>query len=147
MRNSGLPIITVPRLHQSKGNIERKLRAWRVEKCITPVGADTAFTSAGPQSTQYHGGLYRAENGNMRNFGPTNPQGTAFPPKQWSHEKEATGMESSKIITLVGADSVLTSAGSQSAPFHMGLYRTQNGNVRKFGPTNPHGTAFAPNQS
>ena len=54
----------------------------------------------------------------MQNFGPTNPHGTTFAPKQWSHEKEATGMESSKIITLVGADSVLASAGSKSNPFH-----------------------------
>ena len=28
---------------------------------------------------------------------PTNPHGTAFPPKQWLYAKEATGMESSKM--------------------------------------------------
>ena len=33
----------------------------------------------------------------MRKHGPTNPQGTAFSPKQWLYEKEATGMESSKM--------------------------------------------------
>ena len=52
---SGLPILRVPHLHQSNGNINRKLRAWRVQKCITPVGADTVLTSAGPQSTPFHG--------------------------------------------------------------------------------------------
>ena len=56
----------------------------------------------------------------MRNFGPTNPHGTAFAPKQWLYEKEATGMESSKYITLVGADTVLTSAGPQTTPFDGG---------------------------
>ena len=40
---SGLPIAMVPRLHQSNGNIKRKLRAWRVQKCITLVGADTVL--------------------------------------------------------------------------------------------------------
>ena len=30
-------------------------------------------------------------------FGPINPHGTAFAPKQWLYEKEATGMESSKL--------------------------------------------------
>ena len=79
---SDLPILMVPRLHQSNGNIKRKLRAWREQKFITVVGADTVLTSAGPQSTPFHGWYYRAQNGNMRNFGPTNPHGTAFSPKQ-----------------------------------------------------------------
>ena len=105
--------------------------------------------------------------GNMRNFSPTNPHCTTFAPKQWLHQKEATGMESSKLppliggsigssmeiceisalpipmlphlhqrhgcikrklrarrvqkfIALVGADTVLTSAGPQTTPFHGG---------------------------
>ena len=53
---SGLPILMVPRLHQSNGNVKGKIREWRVHKCITLVGADTVLTSAGPQSTRFHGG-------------------------------------------------------------------------------------------
>ena len=53
---SGLPIPMVPRLHQSNGYIKRKLRAWRVQKCISLVGEDTVLTSAGPQTTPDHGG-------------------------------------------------------------------------------------------
>ena len=53
---SGVPIPMVPRLHQSNGHMKRKLRAWRVEKCISLVGADTVLTSAGPQTTPCHGG-------------------------------------------------------------------------------------------
>ena len=87
----------VPRLHQSNGYIKKKLRAWRVQNCIALVGADTVLTSACKQSTPFHGGYYRARNGNMRNFGPTNPHGTAFAPKQWLYQKEATGMESPKM--------------------------------------------------
>ena len=44
---SGLPIPMVPRLHQCNGYIKRKLRAWRVQKCIALVGEDIALTSAG----------------------------------------------------------------------------------------------------
>ena len=53
---SRLPILMVPRLHQSNGYMRRKPRAWRVQKCITLVGADTVLTSAGPQITPFHGG-------------------------------------------------------------------------------------------
>ena len=78
---SALPIPMVPHLHQSNGYIKRKLRAWRVQKCIDLVGADTVLITAWPQNTPFHGGWYRAPNGNMRNLGPTNPQGTMFVPK------------------------------------------------------------------
>ena len=80
---SVLPIPMVQRLHQNNGYIKRKLRAWRVQKCIALVGADTVLTTAWKQSTPFHGGQYRAQNGNMRNFDPTNSHGIAFAPKQW----------------------------------------------------------------
>ena len=96
--NSGLPILMVPRLDQSNGYMKRKVREWRVQKCITLVGADTVLTSEGPRSIQIHGGLDRAQNGNIQNFGPSNPHGAAFAPKQWLYAKEATGMESSKMF-------------------------------------------------
>ena len=94
---SGLSIPMVPRLHPSNGYIKRKVRAWRVQKCIALVGAGTVLTSAGPETTTFHGGQYMAQNGNMRNFGPTNPHGTAFAPKQWLYQKEGTCMQSSKM--------------------------------------------------
>ena len=94
--HSALPIPMVRHLYQSNGNIKRKLRALRVQKCIPKVGADTVLTTAWKQSTQFHGGGYRVQNGNMRKFGPTNPNGTAFAPKQW-YQKEAMGMESPKM--------------------------------------------------
>ena len=53
---SGLPLLMVPCLHQSNDNFKLKLRAWRVQICITLVGADTVLTSAGPQSTPFHWG-------------------------------------------------------------------------------------------
>ena len=53
---SALLIPIVPRFHQSNGYIKRKLRAWRVQKCIALVGADNVLTTAGPQSTPFHWG-------------------------------------------------------------------------------------------
>ena len=79
---SGLPNPMVPCLHQ---------------KCIALVGEDTVLTSADPQTTPCHVGQYRVQRGNLRNFGPTKPHGTAFAPMQWFYQKEATGMESSKM--------------------------------------------------
>ena len=56
---SSLPIPILPHLHQCNGYIKGKLREWRVQKCIALAGADTVLTSAGPQTTPYHGGQYR----------------------------------------------------------------------------------------
>ena len=93
----GQPIPMVPRLHQSNGYNKRKLRVWRAQKCIALVGEETVLTSVGPQITLFHWGKYTVRNGNMRNFGPTNPHGTGFPPMQCSYQKEATGMENPKM--------------------------------------------------
>ena len=79
----------------------------------------------------------------MRKFGPTNHHITAFATKQWLYGKKLRAWRVQKCITLVGAHTVLTSAGPQNTPFHGGLYRAQNGNKLNFGPTNTHGTAFA----
>ena len=97
---SGIPNPMVPHLHKCNSYIKRKLPAWRVQICIALVGADTVLTvlnSAGLQTTPCHGGQDRVQRGNLRNFGPTKPHGTAFAPKQWLYQKEATGMESSKM--------------------------------------------------
>ena len=123
-----------------------KLRAWRVEKCIALVGRDTVLNTEWPQTTPFYGRLYSVKNGNMRKFGPTNSHDTALAPKQWIYEKEAAGWRVKKYIVIVRADTVLITSQPQRTPFHWGQYRAENGNMRKFGPTNPHGTAFAPKQ-
>ena len=83
IETSGLPIPMVPRFLQSNGYIKRKPRVWRAQKYIVLVSAETVVTRAGPQTTAFHWGQYRAENESIRNFGPTNPHGTAFASKQW----------------------------------------------------------------
>ena len=94
---SGLPLPMVPRLHPCYAYMKRKLQAWRVQKFIALVGTDTVLASGMPQTTTCHWGQYRVQRGNMRNFEPTNPFGTASAPMQWLYRKEATGMESSKM--------------------------------------------------
>ena len=69
-----------------------------------------------------------------------------FALKQSLYEKEATSMESTKCIPLVGAKTALTSAGLQTTPSHVSQYRAENGKLRKSGSTFRHGTIIAPNQ-
>ena len=116
---SGLQIPIVPRLHQRNGSIKRKLLVWRAQKCIVLVEAETVLTSAGLQTTPFHGWQYRSENGNMRNFGPTNPHGTAFAPNCNGYiKRELRVWRDQNCIAVVGAETVLTSAGRQTIPFH-----------------------------
>ena len=79
----------------------------------------------------------------MLNFGPTNPNGTAFAPKQWLYEKEAKGMESSKMYYPSRCRYHTYQCGAPNYPVSWGV-RAQNGKMRNFRPTNPLGTAFAP---
>ena len=91
---SGPPIPMVPHLHQSNVYIKRKLRVWRAQKYIDLVHGKTPSTCAGLKTTSFHGWQYRAKNGNMRNFGPTDPHGTVFLAKERLYRKKATGMKS-----------------------------------------------------
>ena len=84
---SSLPIPMVPHLYQCNGHIKRKLRAWRVQKCIALVGAIPYLPVRGRKQPLTIRG----------NIGSTNPHGTASAPMQWLYQKDATGMESSKI--------------------------------------------------
>ena len=98
--NSGLLILMVPRLHQSNGYIKRGLRVWRAQKCIALVNAETVLTSAWPQTTPFHGWQYRAEYGNMRNFGPTNPHSTMFPQEECLYQNGIYGYTEPKNVLL-----------------------------------------------
>ena len=117
---SGLPIPMAPGFHRSNVYIKGKLRVWRAQKCIAIVCAKTPPTCAGLQITSFHGWQYRAENGIMRNFGPTNPHATAFPPKQWLYQKEATGMESSKMYCPSWCRHSTYQCGAAQYPFLWG---------------------------
>ena len=95
--NWGGPIAMVTCLHQVNIYIKRKLRVWRAQMCISPVGAKSPLTCVGRQSTVCQGRQYRVGNGNLRKLGWTYRYGTVFAPRQYLHEKEATGMESPEM--------------------------------------------------
>ena len=80
----------------------------------------------------------------MQNFRPTNTHGTASAPMQWLYQKEATGMESSKMYCPSRCRYHTYQCGAVNHPVSWGKNRVHQGNMRKFGPTNTHGTASAP---
>ena len=73
----------VPCLHQDNVNIKRNQWVWRVQKCISLVGAATPLTCAGWETMPSDGGQYCAENKNLRELGLTYRHGTVFPPKKY----------------------------------------------------------------
>ena len=143
---SALPIPMVPRFHQSYGYIKRKLRAWRVQKCIALVGADTVLTSAWKQSIPFHGGCIRPRMEICDISALPIPMVPRLHHSNGYIKRKLRAWRVQKCIVVVGADTVLITAWPQSTSFHVGQYRAPNGNMRKFGLTNPQGTAFAPNQ-
>ena len=67
------------------------------QKCNPWFSAKSPPRSTDRQSTRFHALPYRAADTNFRKFGATFGQGTVIAPMQYSNEKEATGMESSKM--------------------------------------------------
>ena len=142
---SGLRLAMVLCLHQRIAYIKRKLRVWIAKKCVALVCRKTPPTCTGLQTTLFHVWQYWAENGNMLNFVPTNPHCTTFAPKQCLYQKEAV-WRAQECIALVRGKTPPTCAGLQTTQFHGWQFGAENRNMRTFGPTNPHCTAFAPKQ-
>ena len=119
-KTSGLRILMILHLHQSNGNIKRKIRVWEVQKCIALVGADAVLTSAGSQSTPFHGGSIRPR---MEICGTLGLPILMVPRLHQSNgymKRKLRSWRVQKCITLVGADTILTSAGPQNTPFYGG---------------------------
>ena len=96
-RNLDGPISMVPCLHL--GNIKRKIKVWREQKCVCLVGAKTPLTCAIRQTIPSQGRRYKVENGNLRKLGWTYRHGTVFAPRPYLYQKEATGMERPEIYS------------------------------------------------
>ena len=117
---SALPIPMVWRLPQSNGYIKRKLRAWRVQKCIALVGADTVLPLRGSKVPRFMGG----------SIGPRMEicQISALPIPMVPRLHQSNSYIKRKLrarrvqncIALVAVDTVLTSAWKKSTPFHGG---------------------------
>ena len=109
--------------------MKRKLRVWRVQTCSSLVGAKTVLTCVGLQTTPSHVSQYRAENGNLRKSGPTFCHGSVFVLKQCSHQKEATGMESSKMYLFSRSKNCTYLCGTANYPVSC---KPVQGRERKF---------------
>ena len=77
--------------------MKRKQRKWRAQECNPCFGAISPPRSTDLQSTRFQAARYRADSANLRKLGVTFRLGTVFAPMQYLYEKEATGMESTKM--------------------------------------------------
>ena len=94
------PMALVPCLHQGNIYSKRKLRVWREQKYIQLVGAITALNCEGRHNNPSRGRQYRALNGKFGKLGRTYGHGTVFPPRKYSYQKEATGMERPEMYSV-----------------------------------------------
>ena len=137
----------VPCLHQNNVYIKKKLRVWRVQKCIPLVGAKILIPGVGLQTTLSQVSQYRAELGNLRKSGSTFGHSTEFAPKQCFYVKRNLRVWTvKKCIPLVSAKTSFTCPGLQMTPSQESQYRAENKILRKSGSTFSHGTVFAPKQ-
>ena len=64
------------------------------------AGAKSVRTSTELQIARIQKSPYRADNANFQNFEASFRHGTVFAPKQYLHQKEALGMQSTKMLFL-----------------------------------------------
>ena len=145
-KTSGLPNPMVPRLHQCNGYIKRKLLEWRIQKCISLVSACAVLQVRVRKLPCVMGGIIASREEIFETLSQPNPMVPRLHQCNGYIKRKLPVLRVQKCIALVGSDTVLTSARPQTTPCHVGQYRVHGGNLRIFGLTKPHGTAFAPMQ-
>ena len=109
-----LPIPMVPRLHQSNGYIERKLRAWRVQYCVALVGADAVLTSAWKQTIHFMGCSVEPRMEICENLGLPIPLVPRLYQSNGYIKRKIRAWRFQKSIALLGTDTVLITAWPQT---------------------------------
>ena len=71
------------------------------QKCNLYFGAKSLLRSRGLQTARFHAAPYRADSANLRKLGATFRHGTVFAPKNFFYQKEATGMQTPKLQSLL----------------------------------------------
>ena len=117
---STLPRPMVLRLHQNNGYIKRKLRAWRVQKCIALVGADTVLTSDGHKLPRVMGGSMGSRMEICETSTLPSPMVPRLHQSNGYIKRKLQASRVQKCIALVGNNTILTSAWPQTTPFHGG---------------------------
>ena len=118
--SSALPIPMVPRLQQSNGDIKRKLRAWRVQKCIAQVGADTILTTVWKQIPRFMEDSIGPRMEICENSALPIPMVPRLHQSNGYIKRKLRALRVQNCFALLGADTVLTTAWKQSTPFHGG---------------------------
>ena len=128
---SGQPILMVQRLHQSNGYMKRKLRAWRVQKFITLVGADTVLTGGGRKVFRFMG----VSIGPRMEICKTSGRPVFMVPRLHQSngymKRKLRVWRDRKCIPLVGAITPVNGAGCQNTESRGRQYRAPNGKLRK----------------
>ena len=106
----------VPCLHQGNINTKRKLRAWRDQKCIPIVGAITALTYAGRQSTPSRGRRFWLRMESCLNWDGPIAMVPCLHQGSINTKRKLRAWSDQKRIPLVGAITALTCAGRQTTP-------------------------------
>ena len=100
--NSGLPIATVPWLHQSNVHIKRKLWGRRAQKYNPCVGAKSPQICTGRENTRFYAAPYMGNNGKLRKFRATYHHGTVFAPKQCEYQRVVSRASRIFLYNLIG---------------------------------------------
>ena len=124
----------------------QKVRKYRAQKCNLSFVAKSPLRSTGLQTTRFHAAQYRADSTNLKESGATFRHGTVFAPMQCLYQKEAKGMLSPKMQFLFRCKQPTSQYGLAKMRFHAAPYRADRTNLREFGATFLHDTAFAPMQ-
>ena len=134
----------VPCFHQGNIYTKRKLRVWRVQKCIPFVGAITPLNCAAVIIPRLEGGSIgpRIEScvfyDGPISVVPCFHQGNIYT------KRKLRVWRDQKCIPLVGAITPLKCEGRENTPSRGRQYRAHNGKFGKLGRTYGHGTVFAP---
>ena len=117
---SALPMLMVPRLHQSNGCIKRKLQACRVQKCIAQVDADTILTTVWKQIPCFMGDSIGPRMEICKTLALPIPMVPRLQQRNGDIKRKLRAWRVQNCFALLGADTVLTTAWKQSTPFHGG---------------------------
>ena len=110
------PISMVPCLHQGNIYIKRKLQVWRDQKCTPLVGSITPLNCEGRHNTLSRGRQYRAQNRKFGKFGRTYGHGTVFATRKHLYQKEATGMETPEMYSVIRCNNPTYLCGPSKYP-------------------------------
>ena len=140
------PTAMVPSLHQGNMYLKRKLRVWRVRKCIFLIGRKPHLPVRAVKVPRLKCGGIGSRRETCGYWGgptamvPSLHQGNIY------IKIKLRVWRVRKCIFLVGARTPLTCAGCQSNPSQERRYRVEKGNLRILRWTFRHGTVFAPRQ-